>query len=85
MVQLRVTWSPDGTLVERLENEVVASSGTYGSVEQAIEGIRIMLASIERDYLFPGMTDVEIETEMLARGIEEGLDRRERRAVNDAE
>ena len=86
MIQLRVTWSPDGTVVERVENGSVASTATYASNDQALAGIEIALASLERAYLFPGMTDVQIETEMLARGIEQALARKScRRAESQNE
>ena len=73
MIQLRVSWTPDGPIVERLENGTVVATASYPSIDGAIEGVRMALEMLEKDYLFPGMTDAQIEMEMLARGFEDRL------------
>jgi hypothetical protein len=76
MVQLNMRRTPDGTVVERLVNGERVATGTYASVADAVEGIRIELAAVERAYHFPGMTDSQAEVEEFAGEVERALDRR---------
>jgi hypothetical protein len=72
--RLNIAWTPDGLHVLRLVNDEVVATATYGSIDEACAGIRILLEAQERAYLFAGKTDSQTDTETLARAIERGMD-----------
>jgi hypothetical protein len=73
MVELRIRWTLQGVVIERFVDGVPVARVTTDEIDKAIGSVKIELEMARRMELFPGMTDDEIEVELLARGIKAGL------------
>lgn len=71
---LHAQFTPDGVLVERYVDGSRVATALYPTIEDAVAGIEITLKMAERDYLFPAMTDTEVEMELFARAVETRID-----------
>ena len=69
----RIRWTPDGSVIERWVDGEHKATGTHADAVAALAGVLDCSNAAERAYLFSGKTDTEIDLEMLARSIEDGL------------